>query len=421
MFNKFVWKRFLIVLKDRDLSALIRAFVYVVFRFLGLISAFPAILILWVLKPVFWLKIGRLSFERIGHLSLNTDLFLRRRQLGIHPDGPYYCFLSSPKGLSNRQLLTMLKRVIPVFESHTLTLFFSGMLPLFKRTPFYQDLPMNSNEYYEFNNAKPSIYFTPDEIEKGRKLLSQMNVDLDKGEFVCIFSRDDAYLKHINPYNNWDYQNARDSDIDILIETAKYLIEKGFTVIRIGSIVKKPINFSHEKLIDYPYSNHQSDFLDIFLLAQCKFILAAGSSGLINVGNLFDKPTLTVSLAEQWLAPWAKDNLYIPKKFKYRNSNDYLRFEDALKLGEFWHNPAAHDLEATEMSSHDILEVTKEMLARLENTFNYSPESKKLIEAYHKLWSESGVIGSQTKTPIGIAWLKKNQSLYFSSNMNLSK
>ena len=51
------------------------------------------------------------------------------------------------------------------------------------------------------------------------------------------------------------------------------------------------------------------------------------------MGNIFDKPTLTVNLAEQWLAPWAKDNLFIPKKYKYRNSNDYLRFEDAIKLG----------------------------------------------------------------------------------------
>jgi putative glycosyltransferase (TIGR04372 family) len=414
MFNKFVWKRLLIVLRDKDYSAMGRAFVFVAFRFLGLLCAIPTILILWILKPVYWVKVGRLHSDRIGHLSLNTDLFLRRRQLGIHPDGPYYFFLSSPKDLSNRQLLTMLKRVIPVYESRALTLFFTGMLPILKRTPFYQDLPMNSNEYYEFNNTNPSIDFIPDEIEKGRKLLSQMNVDLDKDEFVCIFARDDAYLKHINPYYNWDYHNTRNSDIDNLIETAKYLIEKGFTVIRIGSIVKKPINFSHKKMIDYPYSKYQSDFLDIFLIAKCKFVLAAGSSGVINVANIFDKPTLTVNLGEQWYAPWAKNCLYIPKKYKYINRDDYLRFEDALKLDkEFWHNPTPLGLEAKEISPHDILEATQEMLARLENTFNYSPESKKLIEAYHKLWGESGVIGSPSKTPIGIAWLKKNQSLYF--------
>ena len=384
-------------------------------RILAMLCAIPIILILWILKPFFWVKVGLLHQDRLGHLALNTDLFLRRRQLGIHPDGPFYCFLCDPKNLANSQLLTMFKRLVPIYRSRVLPVLFERMLPLFKKTPFYQSLPMNSTEYYEFNSANSSLYFTPDEIEKGRRHLKQMNVDLDKDKFVCIFARDDAYLKHVKPYHNWNYQNVRDSDIDSLIETAKYLIGKGFTVIRIGSIVKKPINFSHEKMIDYPYSKYQSDFLDIFILAQCKFILAAGSSGLINVGNLFDKPTLTVNLAEQWLAPWTKDNLYIPKKYKYLNSNKYLHFRDAMKLGEsFWsQNLTTLGLEAEEISSHDILEVTQEMLARLDNSFSYSPESKKIIQAFQKLWNESGVPGSQTKTPIGIAWLKKNQSLYF--------
>lgn len=410
-----MWKRFLIVLKDMDFSAMGRAFIYLLFRLLGLLCAIPTLLILYVLKPFFWVKIGVLLSERIGHLVLDTEVFLRRRQLGIHPDGPYYCFLCSPKDLANRQLLTMFKRVVPIYESRLLTLFFNGMRPLIKKTPFYQNLPNNSNEYYEFNNAKPSIYFTPDEIKKGRKLLSQMNVDVDKDEFVCIFARDDAYLKHFKPHVNWDYHNVRNSDIANLIETAKYLIGKGFTVIRVGSIVNKPINFSHEKMIDYPYSKHQSEFLDIFLLEQCKFILTAGCSGLLNVGYILNKPILTVSVAEHWIPPWGKDQLYIPKKYKYLNSNKYLHFRDAIKLGEsFWsQNLTALGLEAEETSSHDILEVTKEMLARLDNTFSYSPESKKIIQAFQKLWSESGVLGSQTKTPIGIAWLKKNQSLYF--------
>ena len=268
MFNKHVWGRFLIVLKSRDYSAMGRAFAYVTFRSLGWLCALPTILILWILKPVFWLKIGRLHSERIGHLAFNTDLFLRRRQLGVYPDGPYYCFLSSPKGLANRQLLTMFKRVIPIYESHALTLMFNGMLPILKKTPFHQDLPINSNEYYEFNNSKSSIDFKPDEVEKGRRTLDHMGVNLKKIEFVCIFARDDAYLKNIVPFFNWDYHNARNADIDNLVETAKYLIEKGFAVIRVGSIVKKPINFSHERMIDYPYSSHQSDFMDIFLLSK---------------------------------------------------------------------------------------------------------------------------------------------------------
>ncbi len=408
------WNRFLLALENRDYSAIAWKFMSVGLRFLGLLCAVPTVLILWVLKPIFWLKVGRLVGTRIGHLALNTDLFLRRRQLGIYPDGPFYCFICDSTQLANCQLLTMFKRVIPVCKSRALNLVFLGMLPLLKKTPFYQDLPLNSNEYYEFKNAEPSLYFTPEEIEKGRKLLSQMNVDLERDEFVCIFARDDAYLKNFNPHQNWEYHNTRNSDIDNLIPTAKYLIEKGFVVIRTGSIVKKPISFYHEKMIDYPYSGHQNDFLDIFLLAHCKLTIASGVSGYCNIANIFDKPLLEVNASEcPVYIPFGKDCLYIPKKYNYRNTNDYLHFEESLKLGPYWYNPSNFGLEAEENSSQDILEATEEMLARLEGKFRYAHESKTLIQAYHKLWHESGVAGSSIKTPIGIAWLKKNRDLYF--------
>jgi putative glycosyltransferase (TIGR04372 family) len=411
MGNKIMRKRLLHAIKNRDFSDLNRAFVYVVFSFLGLLCAVPTILTLWILKPVFWLKVGILYYSRMGHLAANTDLFLRRRQLAIYPDGPYYCFLSHPDNAANRQLLIMWKRILPICESKILCYLFSGMLPILKRTPFYQDLPSNDNEYYEFNNAKPSLYFTPDEIEKGRKLLNQMKVDLEKDEFVCIFSRDDAYLNHAIPYKKWDYQNARNSDIESLIETAKYLIEKGFIVIRVGSVVSKPINFSHEKMIDYSYSEYQSDFLDIFLLAHCKFMLSGGASGINQVAFVFDRPVLTVNLGNMEFPPIGKNCLYAPKKYKWRKTGKYLHIKDAAKLGCFWMDPSSADLETEEASPQEILEATQEMLARLENRFKESIESKKLNQAYQKLWEESGFCESN---PIGLDWLKKNRDLYLS-------
>jgi putative glycosyltransferase (TIGR04372 family) len=408
-----IWIRFLRAVKNRDYPALAQKFISAGLLLLGLLCAVPTVLILWVLKPVFWLKVGMLSSARLGHLAMNTDLFLRRRQLGIYPDGPFYCFICNPTKLANRQLLTMFKRVLPICESRALTLVFLGMRPLLKRTPFHQGLPFLSNEYYEFNNAKPSLYFTPDEIEKGRKLLNQMNVDFDRDKFVCIFARDDAYLNNWDPHINWEYHNVRDTDIDNLIGTAKYLIDKGYVVIRIGSIVKKPINFSHEKMIDYPFSGHRSEFLDIFLIAHCKLLIASGISGVCNVANIFDTPLLEVNASELVFPPFGKDCLYIPSKYKLIKTGDYLKFKDALKLRKFWFDLAKFDLEKEESSTEDKIEATQEILARLEGTFRYSPESEILIQAYHELWEKSGTTGSPNKTPIGIAWLKRNQDLFF--------
>ena len=417
VFNKRQWSRFLLALKNRDHSTIISAFFNGIFRCLGLFFSVPTIALLWVLKPFIWIKVGGLIYERIGHLALNTDLFLRRRQLGIYPDRPFYCFFCNSNNVANRQLLDMWKRVIPVCESRVLSWLYYGMLPILNKTPFYLELPINSNEYYEFNNAKPSLYFTPEEMNKGRNILHKLNVDFEKEKFVCIFARDDAYLRQTFPQNKyftpWDYHDARNADINNLVETAKYLISKGFVVIRVGSIVKKPINFFHKKLIDYPYSTHQSDFMDIFLMVNCEFVISSGFSGLTDVAAISDTPMLVVNIGEFGYSPFTKNCLYIPKKYKYLNTDNYLHFKDALKLGAFWQNPADQGLELEENSPEDILEATQEMLERLENKFSYSPDSKKLIQAYHKLWGESNVNGRPNKTPIAIEWLKKNQNLYF--------
>ena len=414
MFSKKGWDTFLSALKKRDYSTIIFiAYMSVGLRILAMLCAIPIILILWILKPVVWIKVGLLHSERLGHFSWNTDLFLRRRQLGVYPDGPYYCFLCDPTRVANQQLLYMWKRVIPVYESRVFSVLFERMLPILKRTPFYQALPGDSNEYYEFNNANPSLYFTPDEIDKGRKFLKLMNVDFDTDEYICIFARDSSYMKQHLPDLDMSYHDSRNTDINSLIETSKYLIEKGFTIIRVGSVVNKPINFSHKKMIDYPYSGHQSDFLDIFLQAHCKFTISAGNSGCTDVGIIFDTPILTVELANLGIAPVQKNSLYTPKKYKFIKSNDYLRFEDGLKLGNFWYNLDKFGLEVEAMSSQDILEAAKEMLDRVEGRFRYSPESENLIQAYHKFWDAKNFPGRSIKTPIGIDWLTKNKDIYF--------
>jgi putative glycosyltransferase (TIGR04372 family) len=134
---------------------------------------------------------------------------------------------------------------------------------------------------------------------------------------------------------------------------------------------------------------------------------------MTDVAGISDRPMLTVNIGEFGYAPITKHCLYIPKKYKYLNTNNYLHFKDALNLGNFWSDPTALGLEIEENSSQEILEITKEMLARLENRFSYSPDSEKLIQAYHKLWGESDLMGSSSKTPIGIKWLKTNQDIYF--------
>lgn len=401
-------------LQKGDYMAINRALVYFVFNISGQALAVPTIIVLWILKPFFWLKVGKLHHGRIGHLALETEVFLRKRQLGKFPDSPFYCFFCDSRGIANRQLLTMYKRVLRVYESRILVSIFDGMFPLFKNTPFYQPLGNQDTAYFEFNNANPSIYFTPDEIQKGRELLKKMNVNFYEDKYICIFARDKAFLNKTMGHQNWDYHDIRNADIDTFIEAIKYLIEKGLTVIRVGSTVGKPISYSHPRLVDYSVSKYRCDFLDIFLVGTCEFFVGS-SSGIADIACLFDIPYLKVGENNFGLAPPGKNCLYIPKKFRFTKTDQPLHFEEAiaLKLHPYARNLKELGLKVENNSPKDILEATREMLARVEGTFQYSPEEEKLMCAFQELWSQSDILGRNISTPIGIEWLQRNKELYF--------
>jgi putative glycosyltransferase (TIGR04372 family) len=414
MINRNIWNKFLSTLQRDGINALFRALVYFGFRFLGLILALPSIIVLWILKPFFWLRVGKLNHARIGRLALDTDFFLRQRQLGQYSDDPFYCFLCDSRGLANRQLLVMFQRILPLCESRVLVALYDGILPILKNTPFHQPLILDEKDYPDFNKTQSSIQFTPDEIQKGRELLRQMNVDFENDDYVCIFARDNAFLEQTQPYNSWDYLDCYNADIDTYKEAVKYLNEKGLTVIRVGSIVNKPISYSHARFIDYSISNMRSDFLDIFLVANCKFFLGT-DAGLAGVAVVADVPRVSVNYVKFGYQPYGKQCLYIPKKYKFLKTREYVPSKEAIaiKLDPYLKNLSELNLELEDNSPQDILLVTREMMDRLDGTFNYSLKEERLVEAFNESWAPPDASDQRRPTPIGIEWLKKNKDLYF--------
>ena len=122
-----------------------------------------------------------------------------------------------------------------------------------------------------------------------------------------------------------------------------------------------------------------------------------------------------VQMSEFNLVPFGKNCLYIPKKFKFSKTGQYLNFKKGieLKLTASSRNLQELGLELEDNNPQDILEVAKEMVARMEGTFKYSAEEEKLMHSYRELWAQSNLTGRNVPTPIGIEWLKKNKSLYF--------
>ena len=75
---------------------------------------------------------------------------------------------------------------------------------------------------------------------------------------------------------NWDRHNIRDCKFQNLFAAAKLIKKFGGKCIRMSSGEKEPLSKSApNNIIDYA-SKWQSDFMDIYLPAHCKFLTPTG-------------------------------------------------------------------------------------------------------------------------------------------------
>ena len=79
------------------------------------------------------------------------------------------------------------------------------------------------------------LKLTEEEIIKGQSKLKDFGIPKN-AKIVCITCRDSIYLKKKFPKKNFDYHSYRDANINHYIPAIKFLISKGFYVIRLGRI-----------------------------------------------------------------------------------------------------------------------------------------------------------------------------------------
>jgi len=369
---------------------------------------FPLLYLILAFVNIFIkVKIGFLFNRRLGHLALNTDLFLRRRQLGIIPSNTYFLFFSYRP--ANKQLVKMFGRNINIINSEFLT---KLVAPIgFFATRFWQPLPFNSNEYLEFTKADRTLFFTDNEEVLGKKELKKMGLKKDDW-FVCIFARDDEYTSIKFSTTNNARANHRNSDIDSYTDAIKYIIDKGGFVIRTGYKVAKEIEYKHKNMIDYAV-HYRSDFMDVYLAANCKFYIGTSAGGS-DMAHIFDTPFVGINYMPIGYAPFGKNEIYIPKNVYYKNTCKQVSFERQINLlgnlkvslgdcpKEIMDKMGINLINNT---PEQILSVTQEMFLRLNGAFENNVEYKNKLLIFNNILNNSTSLGKKIKHRVGSDFL----------------
>ena len=373
-----------------------------------LVLAAPVVVIVRLLSPFVLVRFGGLKSARLGHLALNTELYTcemdagldQRRTLDVFYHGSTVC---------NRQLRKMWDRTLHV---HT---FARHVDWLNRRLPgggiHEITLPTDRDEHQLLGRTRSHISFTTDERDAGSKALSDLGVP-EGASFICFHSRDSAYLESLRPGHNWGYHDYRETDVSNFVPAAEEMGRRGYHSLRVGAVIRDAVASDDPRVIDYAVDG-RSDFMDIYLVANCRFFLCS-SSGLMGLANTFRVPLAYVDVVPlEYTPPGARD-LFIPKKLWLREEGRFLTFRETLSsgAGRFLRSDQfqALGVELVENTPEEVCALAVEMEERLRGTWQSGEENENLQGRYWALFNPTHVCyGSPAR--IGTEFLRQNREL----------
>jgi putative glycosyltransferase (TIGR04372 family) len=156
----------------------------------------------------------------------------------------------------------------------------------------------------------------------------------------------------------------------------------GYTVFRMGAIVREPLVSKHPRVVDYATNGMRTDFLDVFLGAHCSFCISTGS-GWDSVPTIFRRPIMLVNHLPTFDTSTITLPIMIyPKTLSDKQTRNNLSLEEIrtkhVVNSRFSNEFADAGVEIRDLSSEELVEAVTEMAQRVEGTFVETPEQKEM-------------------------------------------
>jgi putative glycosyltransferase (TIGR04372 family) len=264
----------------------------------------------------------------------------------------------------------------------------------------------------------PHLQFTTEEESRGEAGLRAMGIT-EGAKFVCLNVRDSAYLDSHLSYNDWNYHNFRDCDVQNFVLAAEELAERGYFVIRMGAKVLAAMNSAHPKVVDYATNGMRSDFMDIYLGAKCAFCISSGG-GFDSIPIIFRRPVVYVNMSPVGLLYTFSDKfLAILKHFLDADSNRELSLSEICThdIG-FISNTSDFESKGVvpiENTPEEIRDVAIELDERLAGTWQAHPEDDALQQRFWEIFPTDAVnvfngkpLHGKIRASFGAAFLRNN-------------
>jgi len=264
---------------------------------------------------------------------------------------------------------------------------------------------------WEEEKRPPLLTLWRDDYERGWGRLKLMGVP-EGAWFVGLHVREAGFK------DGGGIQDLfRNADIETYLLAMKTIVARGGWVIRMGNPTMKRLP-AMERVIDYAHSDFRSDWMDVFLCAQCRFFINT-SSGLGAVAAAFGVPYVLTNYLPTCTVLFSSQDLFIPKLCWSKDQDRYLTFEELMShpvsTSCLQHQYDQMNLETIDNLPDEINDLITEMLDRLDGEPRYSAEDERLQRRFRTLTALMGTLYGLDNFPInckiGRDFLRKHASL----------
>ena len=391
--------------------------------FLLIMLTAPIVFFIWALRPLLLLRFGVFNSDRIGAFAPEAQgcLLTQNRDLS----GSWtFDFIGVRGPISNLQLLKMLARQIRVLPGAWLWLLLDRACLFWTRGSLHHaNTRISLDHWPQFLNCPALLDFTVSENLEGKILLEALGVP-SGAPWVCIHNRDSKYLEtkvaasKFAPGRSWDYHNYRDFSVKSMVLAAEELTKRGYFVLRMGAVVAEPLISTNPKIVDYASTLHQSDFADIFLLANCAAYLGS-DSGIFTVPLIFGKPTIIINFPLGYTAQLTHHSTFpfIPKHLWHRATKHRLGIREVFdrKL-LFASDSRVYEVAGVDVEDNtpeEICDLAVELDERLKGTWHPQTQDEQLQQQFWDIFRQQCPpehVGS-VQPRIGAAFLRQHKYL----------
>jgi len=338
----------------------------------------------WLVRIYHNIKICKWNVDSIGEVVTHYTAIIKKTIIS-KSEADLYVFLPYAK-VCNKELLKMIGEHICVINEENYNFWRYVFLNHYSELNFDEYEILEERRYACIRCKDNDIFlkFGREKQEMGKKMLRALGITK---EYVCFFTRDSLYNEIIRGQEFLQYE-PRNGNFENYENSISYLSSKGIQAVRMGKY-QRSLN-KIKGLIDF--TNKYDDFLDLFLLANCKFFVG-DLSGIGEIPKLFGKPVLYINAICVSIGSGgelcSEKHMIIWKKFYNSRTKSYLSLKQIVRYEEMFSDDIEkliqRGIRLENNTSQEILDAVKEVYEKSEGIWEIDEEAELLQKKYFSI------------------------------------